>query len=775
VIAVGLVAALERLRPVVDLVPAAFVAVDADEHVTVWNPAAEQLFGWRSDEVLGAPDPTMGPRCYGGADLLGTPHEVTRQRRDGEQVDLTVVSQSLHDAQGRPAGRLSVYAGGAERRRLELQLAVRAKQQVAVVRLGEVALGATSMADVSSEAVRTVAATIGLPATVLLRATSSGRGSLGRLMTAAVTTSGWVGPVPWAVGEPASAGATTARRALSTREAVVTDLHDGAHGDDSADGNDGADDDALRAEGVRALAAVVVGPPSDPWGVLLAASRDGDRFGRDDVWFLQAVAGIVAAADARRAAEAEVRHRALHDALTGLPNREMLLEQTARVLAEGRRTRSASALLLVDLDGFKDVNDSHGHQAGDRVLVQVADRVRVAIGARGLVARLGGDEFAVLLGGLATALDARGVAEDLLAALDTPCSTPGGSARIGGSVGIALAPTQGDDPTTLLMRADLAMYRAKRERLGYTLFDARRDHDASGRLALVTELRAALQDGSVRVEYQPFVALRTHTVHGAEALVRWSSPQLGPQAPAEFVRLAEQAGLIEELTAYVLRAAAGQAAVWRDAGADLAVSVNVSPVALAAPGLDDLVLECIDRHRLGPDRLRLEVTESSLANDAAVAAVERLARRRVRIAIDDFGTGYSSLSRLKRLPVSTLKVDGSFVRGIADDPHDAAMLRAIMTLSRDLGLRVVAEGVETPRAARAVTDLGVHLGQGLLYAPAMSVERFDAWAARWALGGWPCCAPDGGKHDAAPGSSPTPRVVVDLRGSAPTVSPARPE
>ncbi|WP_143448305.1 bifunctional diguanylate cyclase/phosphodiesterase [Kineosporia sp. A_224] len=767
-IAVGLVAALERLRPVVDLVPAAFVAVDADEHVTVWNPAAEQLFGWRAADVLGAPDPTLGPRGQACTDLLGTPHEVTRRRSDGEEVDLTVVSQALHDAQGLPAGRLSVYAGGAERRRLELQLAVRAKQQVAVVRLGEAALGAASMADVSAEAVRTVATTTGLPATVLLRATASGRGRVSALLTAAVAAPGWAGPVPWGVGDPALAGAATARQALATRQAVVTVLDDGPG---PGGGRPAGDDDPLRAQGVRALAAVVVGPPSDPWGVLLAAAGAPDRFDRDDLWFLQAVAGIVAAADARRTAEAEVRHRALHDALTGLPNREMLLEQTARVLAEGRSTRHTSALLLVDLDGFKDVNDSHGHQAGDRVLVQVADRVRVAIGARGLVARLGGDEFAVLVGGLETALDARGVAEDLLAALDTPCATPGGTARIGGSVGIALAPTQGDDPTTLLMRADLAMYRAKRERLGYTLFDARRDHDASGRLALVTELRAALEDGTVGVEYQPFVALQTHTVQGAEALVRWSSPRRGPQAPADFVRLAEQAGLIEELTTYVLRTAARQAAVWRDAGADLAVSVNVSPVALATPGLDALVLDCIERHGLGPDRLRLEVTESSLANDAAVAAIERLARRRVRIAIDDFGTGYSSLSRLKRLPVSTVKVDRSFVTELADDPRDAAMLRAIMTLARDLGLRVVAEGVETVRAARAVTELGVHQGQGLLYAPAMSVEAFDAWADRWARGGWPCCAPD---DAAAPGTGPAPRVV-DLRNAAPDVSPARRE
>jgi diguanylate cyclase (GGDEF)-like protein len=743
---VGSLDALGQLRPVVDVVPAAFVAVDGDGRVTLWNPAAERLFGRRAADVLGTSDPTLP----GGAETSdGGPHEVTRVRADGSLVAVTAVHQPLQD------GRLTVYADGGERRRLEVELVVRAKQQAAVVRLGEVALGSTSMSDVAAAAVKAVAATLGLPAVTLLRAaTLPGSERVSTLVTAAVDGRDEQVTSVCAPAGSATQAPAAAVRALHRRSSLVEAP---------------ANDDPLRLLGIRALAAVLVGPAADPWGVLLATAREEGRFAGDDVWFLQAVAAVVAAADARRAAEAEVVHRAWHDPLTGLPNRELLLRRTGDVLAQCRDRRGTGALLLLDLDGFKDVNDSHGHQAGDRVLVQVADRLRVAIGSRGLVARLGGDEFAVLLGGLGSALEARHVAEDLLEALEEPCSTPGGPARISGSIGVALAPAQAEDPTTLLMRADLAMYRAKRERAGHALFDARRDHDASERLALVTELAGAIADGGVRVEYQPIVALRTHRLWGAEALARWTSRRLGPQQPGDFVRLAETGGLIEELTAHVLRSAAEQAAAWQARGTDLAVSVNVSPLALAAPGIVDLVLGCVEEFRLPVDRLRLEVTEGTLANDRAIAALERLAAHDVPIALDDFGTGYSSLARLKRLPVTTLKVDRSFVASIADDPRDAALVRAVMTLARDLGLAVVAEGVETARAARAVTGLGVHLAQGMLYAPAMPVPVLEAWAARWARGHRPCCTPEQTCDGAGP---PEEAGAVELAAAG--LSPSRP-
>ena len=746
---VGSLDALDQLRPVVDVVPAAFVAVDGDGRVTLWNPAAERLFGRRAADVLGGPDPTLAapqPRAPGdpGGDADGVPHEVTRLRADGSLVSVTAVHHPLADAHGDRAGRLTVYADGGERRRLEVELVVRAKQQAAVVRLGEVALGTTSMSQVAAAAVRAVATTLGLPAVTLLRATAAGPDRPPTLVTAAVEAPDErVAAACWTTGLDTAGAPGAAVRALRRRGSVVEPP---------------GQQDPLRQLGIGAVAAVLVGHARDPWGVLVATAREQDRFGRDDLWFLQAVAAVVAAADARRAAEAEVLHRAWHDPLTGLPNRELLLRRTADVLDECHRHRRTGALLLLDLDGFKDVNDSHGHQAGDRVLVQVADRLRVAIGSRGLVARLGGDEFAVLLGGLSSALEARDVADDLLEALEEPCSTPAGPARISGSVGVALAPAQADDPSSLLMRADLAMYRAKRERLGHALYDARRDHDASARLALVTELHAAISDGGVRVEYQPIVALRSHQLRGAEALARWSSPRLGPQQPADFVPLAETGGLIEELTAHVLRSAAAQAAAWQARGLRLAVSVNVSPLALAAPGIVDLVLGSVAEAGLPVDRLHLEVTEGTLANDRAVAALERLAAADVPIALDDFGTGYSSLARLKRLPVSSLKVDRSFVASIADDQRDAALVRAVMTLAHELKLGVVAEGVETPRAARTVTGLGVHLAQGMLYAPAMPVPVFEAWAARWARGDRPCCTSelrcDGSPAVTAPARTP---------------------
>ncbi len=738
-IAVGSQYALDQLRGVIEAAPAAFVAVDRDGFVTLWNGAAENLFGWSASEVLGRPDPTLRPRdrTTGG----GPGPEVVRRRRDGRLLELTVVSRPLGVPDAADAGRLSVYTEVAERRRLELELAVRARQQAAVVALGEVALSSSPTPVVLAAAAQTVADTLGLPAVALLRTAPAGRprtpgdgwGFVAAAVHTADRTADRARPAPWTVGEPLRPGVPgleTATRALAGRTSVVADV---AHlpADEAA---------PLAAAGLGSVAAVVVGKPTDPWGVLLATSRTPGAFGRDDVWFLQSVGTVVAAADARRTAEAEVRHRACHDGLTGLPNRTLLRDRLVEQLDDGRRERRATALLLLDLDGFKDVNDSHGHQAGDHVLVQVADRIRVVLGARGVVGRLGGDEFAVLLGGLDDPQQARVVAVGLLCALEAPFGTPGGPVRIGGSIGVSLAPDHGDDPTTLLMHADLAMYRAKRERLGHAVFDPGRDRDPSERLALVAELHTAIGDGGVRVEYQPTVAPGTHELWGAESLVRWTSRRLGPQSPAEFVALAERAGLIEELTEFVLRAAAAQAARWRDAGRRLAVSVNVSPVALSAPDLPGLVRSCTAAHGLRPDELRLEVTESTLANDRAVEALNRLTAQGVRVALDDFGTGYSSLARLKHLPVCALKVDRSFVRGIGRDPRDTAILRTVMTLARELDLTVVAEGIETTVAARAVTDLGVHLAQGLLYAPAMAAADFDAWARRWAAGDRPCCA-----------------------------------
>jgi diguanylate cyclase (GGDEF)-like protein len=727
VIAVGPTTALERLRAVIDLAPAALVAVDLVGRVTLWNPAAERLFGWPAGDVLGRPDPTLG-----GA--LPDVAPGTRVHRDGSALPVEVASSPLHDDGGAVAGRLSVYAEAGERRRHESDLAARARQQAGIVEIGEVALSGTPMDVVTARAAAIVARTLDLPAVTLLRAVPAAGGLRDgvTLVTAAVHAHGLSCPAPpWVVGEPAGRGLGPAARAMSGRCAVVADVADLPEHERAG----------LAAEGLARVACVVVGKPTDPWGVLLATSRRPGVLRPDDVWFLQAVAGVVAAADARRTAEAEVRHRATHDALTGLPNREMVVERLHDELAEGRRRRLASALLVLDLDGFKDVNDSHGHQAGDHVLRQVADRVRAAIGTRGLVARLGGDEFAVLLGGLASPLDASVVAAELLTVLDAPFGTPGGPVRIGGSVGIALAPSQGDDAQTLLMRADLAMYRAKREHLGHTLFDSRWDRDASARLALVTELHDAIADGDVRVEYQPLVALRSHRVWGAEALARWTSPRLGPQSPADFVALAEQCGLIDDLTALVLRSAARQAARWRDAGLRLAVSVNVSPVSLAGPRFARLVDACMTEHALTPEHLQLEVTESSLADGAAAMALNRLAADGIRVALDDFGTGYSSLARLKHLPVRALKVDRSFVLGVAEDPRDLAILRTVMTLATELDLLVAAEGVETPQAAQVVTDLGVHLAQGLLYAPAMAPAQFEDWHGRWSAGAWTCCAP----------------------------------
>ncbi len=443
-----------------------------------------------------------------------------------------------------------------------------------------------------------------------------------------------------------------------------------------------------------------------------------------------------ARAQAVDAADA-LQHQALHDALTGLPNRTLLHDRLAHTLHLVERDASSLALLLLDLDRFKVVNDTLGHQAGDALLQQVAARMRDAVRSSDTVARLGGDEFALLLPGADRAGAVR-VTQTLLAALVAPVTLEGQTVHVGASVGITLAPAQGREAAALLRQADVAMYVAKRAGSGYAVYDPRHDGYSAGRLMREAELRQALATNELVLHYQPTVDLRSGRATGVEALVRWAHPTHGLLAPDQFIPLAEQTGLIVPLTRWVLDQALAQGAAWARAGRPLAVAVNLSVRTLHDERLPDTLAWLLRRYAITPERVMLEITESVLMADPAQAltVLTRLSALGVRVAIDDFGTGYSSLAYLKQLPVDAVKIDKSFVQsmGTTEATKDTAIVRSIIELGHNLGLMVVAEGVEDAGAWARVRALGGDVAQGYYMSRPLPAPSLDRWleSSPWA-------------------------------------------
>jgi diguanylate cyclase (GGDEF)-like protein len=387
--------------------------------------------------------------------------------------------------------------------------------------------------------------------------------------------------------------------------------------------------------------------------------------------------------------------------------------------------------MILDLDEFKAVNDTLGHQHGDALLVEVGARLSTAVGAAGTVVRLGGDEFAVLLPGTADEERVLGVGRRMLRALEQPIALDGLEVEVGASVGIALAPAHATDAGALLKCADLAMYDAKSSTRSVRLYEPDLHNQSPRRLTLVSELRAALQNGDVEVHVQPKARLDTGQVVGAEALVRWQHPELGWVPPDEFVPVAERSGLIGLLTTRVLDASLAACAQWLAAGRDLGVAVNLSARSLQDADLVEEVTRLLRRHGVPADRLTLEVTEGSVMADPGrgVAVLHQLRDLGVRLSVDDFGTGYSSLSYLQRLPVQEVKIDRSFVTDLSSESENVAIVRAIIDLGRHLGLEVVAEGVEDAATWDLLREIGCDVVQGWHLARAMPTGDLVGWLA----------------------------------------------
>jgi diguanylate cyclase (GGDEF)-like protein len=558
------------------------------------------------------------------------------------------------------------------------------------------------------------------------------------------------------------AGEGLGGKAMRERRLVIADQVSGPEAlDDLGD---------FAVEGLTAAMAAPVHEGGEVIGSLgVASTEPGRTYGARDQGVLLAFAEHASLVLGHARAHEEALHEALHDSLTGLPNRTLLVDRLSHALARARRSGTRVGVLFCDLDGFKTVNDSLGHAAGDQLLVQVGERLRDCLRPSDTVARLGGDEFAILLDELADPRDAARAARRVNDALEAPFHIRGRDIYIGASIGIAAETREAEG---LLRNANLAMYRAKGEGRGrYAVFEPAMHTAAVERLELETELTAAIDRGELALVYQPIFTLRTGAIAGMEALVRWQHPTRGLVMPERFVPMAEQSGQIRALSRWVMSAACHQGALWRakyPAHPGLQVGVNVSGAQLRAPGLVEEVREALSNAGLEAEGLTIEITETALMEnlDVSVPLLEGLKELGVEIAIDDFGSGYSSLRYLKRLPLDSLKIEKFFVDGIGQPDEEPALLRAIVDLAEIFDLRPVAEGIERPEQPPRLLELGCEMGQGHLLSEPLGAEDADALLLRVGLLGSPAGAPKlrspaTDAESTAPGPAARPRRAGD--------------
>ena len=441
-----------------------------------------------------------------------------------------------------------------------------------------------------------------------------------------------------------------------------------------------------------------------------------------------------ASGEKREQAESLLAHQALHDSLTGLPNKAYLYERTAEALEQSVANGTACAIVLFDLDHFKDINDTMGHRYGDRLLTEIGPRVSGVLRECDTLARLGGDEFCLLLPDVGSPEDAVKVARRIMAALDEPFDVDGLNLGIEASCGISMGPADGTSADLLLQRADVAMYVAKDADSGVNVYSSQLDPNTPDHLALLGDLRHAVNRQEFVLHYQPKASMPSMLVSGAEALIRWQHPNHGLLYPDRFIPEAERSGLIEPMTDWVLDEALRQCREWLDLGGDglnpeLTVAVNLSTRTLLDSSLPASVLASLSRWKVPARMLELEITETIIMTDPVRARriLTELAEMGLTISIDDFGTGYSSLAYLRDLPVTQLKIDRSFVKEMGRDLDDAVIVRSVVDLARNLGLQTVAEGVEDADTWEQLCELGCDSAQGYFLARPMPVDAFNSW------------------------------------------------
>lgn len=710
--------------------PIGMAAVGMDGKFIRVNPALCRMAGRTADELIATdyrelihPDDLVAS----AADLIAlrsgkSTHESERRyfRADGSIAWALVSTTPLRSVGDRPPVLFVQVQDATLRHRAEEHLHRRLRQQSAVADIGMRALAGGDLDELLTAACEEMARALGVELTSYLEV----RAGEGELFLRAGT--GWergdVGRLLVPAGKESVGG-----YAVQSRRAVVThDLRE----------EERFDAPILRARGVISSVSTVVGGPDHAIGVLGVHAREPLAFTSEDVHFVQAMANVLAETMERREAEERIRHHACHDPLTDLPNRPHFVARLEDALEAGSTRRVFPAVFIVDIDDFKAVNDSLGHEAGDALLCAIASRLREVVRDGDLIARFGADEFAVLSPTLRSSDQVHEVAERLLTAFTRPFEVGEETHYAQASVGVCVAEGSPREAEEMLREADAAMYRAKdRGRNRYELLSESVVAKTVDRLRIHNELRRALANGELCVCYQPFFNLGDPVLVGAEALVRWQHPERGLLEPGEFLPVAEESGLIVALGEWVLREACTQAARWSAQLGDLPflLTVNVAARQFATSTLPDVVRDALSRSGLPPEALGLEVTEGALADAHAdpEAALHALKDVGVRLLLDDFGKGFSSLGRLKRLPIDVVKIDRTFVDQVAHpDSHDSAIVEAIMGMARALDMDVIAEGVETEAQMTSLRGLGCGVAQGFLLGRPAPAADIDALVAR---------------------------------------------
>ena len=689
------------------------------------SPQIEQILGytpaeWRADPELWAdrlhPDDRgwvlAREEALIGADPDSPALEYRMLDRDGRVVWIRDDAVLARDEGGELRWH-GVLSDVTERKAAEAELERRAAQQAAVALLGEHALEGASTEDLMHEAVNSASQMLGVELAAVWEFVPAENALV---LQAGI---GWPGSEIGTLRYPAGEGSQAGYTLLTGAPVVVEDW--------DAETRFAQPRYGERRTGAG-LSVKIEGRSRDPFGVLVAQSMATRSFATGDVDFLQALANVLADALERQAIEDAIRDRAVHDPLTGLPNRVLFVDRLEHALSRLGRAGSLCAILFLDLDQFKLVNDSLGHHVGDELLTAAAPRLRQALRSSDTVARFGGDEFGILLEDIASERDAIETAERIAAIFARPFVLSGSEHFVTTSIGIALA-RGGERADDLIRDADAAMYRAKdRGRARYEVFDEGMRGRAIERLRVENDLRRALERDELRLEYQPVVSLRNFSLVGVEALLRWRHPERGDIPPSEFIPIAEENGLIEPIGRWVLEQACRQAAEWYEARPDsapLTMSVNLSAVQVTRRSLPDVVANVLRTTGLDPACLSLEITETVMVRDAEGLGevLKALKALGVRLVLDDFGTGYSSLSYLTRLPLDVLKIDRSFVDGLGSESRDTAITETIIAMSRALSLDVVAEGVETSEHVRELSRLGCGLAQGFHFSRAVPAEE----------------------------------------------------
>lgn len=661
---------LRALECAFEAAPLAIVTLGADQTVESWNAGAERMFGWSRQEVIGGPAPYVQEEARAEFEELHrrvldkggfSGLEIRRRRRDGQMIDLSVIATLLKGSEGEPPGVL------------------------------------VFLQDITSEK-------------------SAREAEAEQLRFHQQLLDGIPVPIFYKDRNLRYQKCNTAFERIlgKSREEILGRTVHEVSNPDRAKMYDDADRELLQNGPIQIYESTIGQADGSVRNIIfnkaVLHSPDGG---------IDGIVGTILDITERKRAEEQLVYHAYHDALTGLPNQILFKERLEQCLIQAKRNDQMVAVAFVDLDRFKVINDTLGHDMGDRLLKVVAARLASCLRESDTVARLGGDEFTVLLGGLTDGRAVARASERILAAMGEPVDLDGRSFSLSASVGISLFPHDGDEPGVLLQRADNAMFRAKEAgRDCYRLYSPEMDEAIHSRLQLEAALRQALDRGEFSIVYQPQVRLGDRAVVGFEALLRWTHPVHGNVSPLEFIPIAEESGIIAPLGAWVLKQACGQGAAWIAAGHEpRRIAVNVSARQLERGDFVRHVSDALWETGFSANLLELELTESSVMKDADGAAeqLERLRELGVRISIDDFGTGFSSLSRLQSLPLDQLKIDRAFIRDMEAEKSTLPLAQGIVTLAHALGLQVVAEGVETERQAEILAALGCEEAQGWFF------------------------------------------------------------